>query len=252
MIISSLNTRKITYLVLLSIKSNKKWISLFTARRQSIANEASTELDTKIPDYVDLSACWDKASENIEHIKCGLLKGMKIVPNFISEAEENALFAEIEPYMKRMRYEFDHWDDAIHGFRETERTEWSGIGAEALQRARRHSLEDVTTALPHTHVLDLDEKGYIKPHVDAVRFCGRTVAGLCLLSPAVMRLRHSEQTDLFADFLLSRRCLYIMKDVARYDFTHEILQNDLSHFKGYHVPRTRRISLINRSQPISQ
>lgn len=103
------------------------------------------------------------------------------------------------------------------------------------------------------------------------------MAGLCLLSPAVMRLRHSEQTNLYADFLLSQRCLYIMKyelinsiysvyliddkhisiviffrDVARYDFTHEILQNDLSHFRGHHVPRTRRISLINRSQPISQ
>lgn len=27
------------------------------------------------------------------------------------------------------------------------------------------------------HVLDLHENGYIKPHVDAVRFCGNTIAG---------------------------------------------------------------------------
>ena len=27
------------------------------------------------------------------------------------------------------------------------------------------------------HILDLHEDGYIKPHVDAVRFCGNTIAG---------------------------------------------------------------------------
>lgn len=36
---------------------------------------------------------------------------MKILPDFISEEEETQLFEEVEPYMKRLRYEFDHWDD---------------------------------------------------------------------------------------------------------------------------------------------
>lgn len=40
---------------------------------------------------------------------------MRIVPDFISEAEEKQLHEEIEPYMSRLRYEFDHWDDVSTG-----------------------------------------------------------------------------------------------------------------------------------------
>lgn len=36
---------------------------------------------------------------------------MKLLPDFISELEETQLFEEVEPYMKRLRYEYDHWDD---------------------------------------------------------------------------------------------------------------------------------------------
>lgn len=36
---------------------------------------------------------------------------MRIIPEFITEEEEKQLHEEIEPYMSRMRYEFDHWDD---------------------------------------------------------------------------------------------------------------------------------------------
>lgn len=36
---------------------------------------------------------------------------MRIITDFISEPEEQQLHEEIEPYMSRLRYEFDHWDD---------------------------------------------------------------------------------------------------------------------------------------------
>lgn len=36
---------------------------------------------------------------------------MRILPEFITAEEEKQLHEEIEPYMSRMRYEFDHWDD---------------------------------------------------------------------------------------------------------------------------------------------
>lgn len=36
---------------------------------------------------------------------------MKIFPDFITEKEEESLFDEVEPYMKKLRYEFSHWDD---------------------------------------------------------------------------------------------------------------------------------------------
>lgn len=36
---------------------------------------------------------------------------MRVLPNFISEKEEEILMQEIGPYMKRLRYEFSHWDN---------------------------------------------------------------------------------------------------------------------------------------------
>lgn len=39
------------------------------------------------------------------------LESMTVHRNFLSEADEKSILEEIEPYLKRMRYEFDHWDD---------------------------------------------------------------------------------------------------------------------------------------------
>ena len=36
---------------------------------------------------------------------------IQIYQDFISESEEQSLFDEVEVYMKRLRYEFDHWDN---------------------------------------------------------------------------------------------------------------------------------------------
>lgn len=40
------------------------------------------------------------------------LKKYMIVKNdFLTEADEKNLLDEVEPYMQRLRYEFDHWDN---------------------------------------------------------------------------------------------------------------------------------------------
>lgn len=44
-----------------------------------------------------------------------------------------------------------------------------------------------------------------------MKFCGDTIAGLCLVSSAVMRLTHEARPHLALDALLQRRCLYIMR-----------------------------------------
>ena len=59
----------------------------------------------------------------------------------------------------RMRYEFDHWDNAIQGFRETERQKWFPNNKEILQKIVDFAFSKTSKTLPHTHVLDLDEKG---------------------------------------------------------------------------------------------
>lgn len=40
-----------------------------------------------------------------------LLGDMLVLDDFLSADEEKAMCNEVDPYMQRLRYEFDHWDD---------------------------------------------------------------------------------------------------------------------------------------------
>lgn len=196
--------------------------------------------------------------------QASFIKDMRVLDRFVDEKEESSLLEEIEPYLKRLRYEFDHWDDAIHGYRETERKHWYPANRAILDRIVSIAFEE--TAMPYVHVLDLAEEGVIKPHVDSVRYCGNTIAGVSLLSDSVMRLvrtNDEEQTNAeyrqifskerhnkyWADILLPRRSLYVMKHTARYKFTHEILPAKESLFRDQLIKKTRRISIICRNDP---
>ncbi|XP_048255619.1 alpha-ketoglutarate-dependent dioxygenase alkB homolog 7, mitochondrial-like [Haliotis rufescens] len=193
--------------------------------------------------YLDAS---DAATEDI------LARDMIIHEDFLSAEEEKSLLDEVEPYMKRLRYEHDHWDDAIHGYRETERRKWNERNMTILQRVKDLAFPPGTPQLAYIHILDISKEGYIKPHVDAVRFCGNTIAGLNLLSSAVMKLVHEKDKDRFASILLRQRSLYIMKDSARYDYTHEVLPESQSRFRGQVIPRDRRMSIICRNEPLPE
>ncbi|XP_012058136.1 PREDICTED: alpha-ketoglutarate-dependent dioxygenase alkB homolog 7, mitochondrial [Atta cephalotes] len=174
---------------------------------------------------------------------------MKILPNFISKKEEDILIQEVDPYMKRLRYEFSHWDNAIHGYRETEWKTWSKDSSQILDRVRRKAFSPEMIQLSLVHILDLAPEGWIKPHIDSIRFCGGIIAGLSLLSDSVMRLAmEGHEKECVACFLLPRRSLYIMSGVARYKYNHEILKSEESYFEGRHVPKGRRISIICRTE----
>lgn len=54
--------------------------------------------------------CKEFTDENVDLAK-SLVSNMTVHNDFLSEAEEKSILDEIEPYLKRMRYEFDHWDD---------------------------------------------------------------------------------------------------------------------------------------------
>lgn len=58
---------------------------------------------------------------------------------------------------------------AIHGFRETEKSHWSEASQAILQRVQEAAFGPDQTLLSLVHVLDLEPRGYIKPHVDSVK-----------------------------------------------------------------------------------
>uniref|UniRef100_K7FIH4 AlkB homolog 7 n=1 Tax=Pelodiscus sinensis TaxID=13735 RepID=K7FIH4_PELSI len=138
---------------------------------------------------------------------------------------------------------------AIRGCRETEISHWSEESQQILQRVRDTAFPPGVPQLSLVHVLDLDKTGYIKPHVDSVKFCGCTIAGLSLLSSSVMLLVSEQNPEDWMALLLPRRSLYIIRGAARYEFTHEILKDEESFFDGQKIPRERRISVICRNLP---
>ncbi len=40
------------------------------------------------------------------------------------------------------------------------------------------------------------------------------------------------------------------RNIARFDFTHEILKDKESYFNNTHIPRNRRLSVICRNMPV--
>lgn len=177
-------------------------------------------------------------------------ENLRLYEDFISEDEKKCLFDEVEPYLRRLKYEDDHWDDAIVGYRETEKRDWNGQNRAVLQRVRTLAFAADVPQLDYVHVLDVLADGVIRPHIDSTRYCGATIAALCLLSDAVMRLTHHVNKAHFADILLRRRSLYIMQGEARYEYTHELLPSEQSIFNGEKVERSRRISVICRAEPL--
>ncbi|XP_054859627.1 alpha-ketoglutarate-dependent dioxygenase alkB homolog 7, mitochondrial [Eublepharis macularius] len=176
--------------------------------------------------------------------------GAAVLPGFLAEGEEALLAAEVEPHLRRRPYQEQHWDGAIHKYRETEKLHWSTESQEILRRVREAAFPPQVLQLAQVHVLDLDKTGYIKPHIDSVKFCGCTIAGLSLLSSSVMRLVSERNPQDWLDLLLERRSLYILRGPARYEFTHEILKDEESFFEGKKIPRERRISIICRNMPL--
>lgn len=217
-----------------------------------------------------------------------------VYPNMITDQEASAISDEILGHrMRRRRYEKGHWDSVITGYREIELLDLHQImnGTEhseklphqdslqlatiavTLARLRRHLEEHHETTnhwLP-CHAIDLAKNGELHAHVDSVRFSGHIVAGLSLLSPAIMRLKPSEdgknherdesdnkndngndsensksqQDDGFVDLYLPPNSLYVLSGVGRYQTSHELLP-DGSKFGDVVVNREQRLSIIFR------
>lgn len=184
-----------------------------------------------------------------ENEKCKLIANIRVFEDFVSEKEEKSFMEELEPQLKRMRYESNHWDGAIKGYRETEKIKWNPINSSVLEKVRALAFESHDVPLKHVHILDLEENGVIMPHIDSIKFCGTKIAGISLLSDSVMRLIHKEEKNKILDVLLKRRSLYIISGITRYCYTHEILGNENSMFGDKIVKKQRRISIICRNEP---
>lgn len=169
-----------------------------------------------------------------------------VQPDVISESEEEALAAEADRYLRPRRYEPGHFDGVIAHYRELQRPmrQWSASSRAVLSRLAALALPSGVEPMP-IHVLDLKPEGWISRHVDHTEYSGAYIAGVSLLSHAVMLLE-SEQGDGSAfELLLPRRSLYVLHGEARYKWGHSVPLEPS--FEGQPLPpKGRRISILLR------
>eukprot|EP00041_Stephanoeca_diplocostata_P029709 m.884784 g.884784 ORF g.884784 m.884784 type:complete len:244 (+) comp23613_c0_seq55:203-934(+) len=181
------------------------------------------------------------------------------IPNCITPDEADLVVFEFSKQLKRKRYESGHWDAVIEDFREFEKSEWKSEAANAvstkIQNTIVEAMGESVEFLQQCHVIDLKDSGFIRPHVDSVKFSGKLVAGVSLLSDAVMRFCPSDletgqplPNAIPTDKVLEQNSLYIMKGDVRYHYTHEILPlgADTEVWDEQRHTRGRRISLMYR------
>lgn len=185
--------------------------------------------------------------------------GVTVHADFLSEDEHDALLRSAEVLLARTRFENNHFDGVIHGYREQQSriASLQPVARAAVERALQRFPPNAAAPLPTAHFLELAEDGAIAPHVDSIKFSGEVVAGLCLVSDAVMLLERSadggaamtddaatdEQTQ--TRLLLPRRALYILSSAARYEYAHSIPAGAPA-FQNKPVPRARRVSVMLR------
>ncbi|KAG0196024.1 hypothetical protein BGX28_000218 [Mortierella sp. GBA30] len=191
-----------------------------------------------------------------------ILRDFFLVPNYLSEEEQDMLVAAATKKLKRalgkqVRYEDGHFDGVITRYRECSATDWGttpstsgttvqqidqeknkntnmGTGANGNTGRNRTSPNEIMQAVKQEffpshwkwvapHILELEAgKGGIKPHVDHLDASGEVVAGLCLGSDAVMELIHEEDPHKHFRVLLPRGCFYFQRDSVRYHYRHGI------------------------------
>lgn len=61
------------------------------------------------PNLLEVAGTWP--AEVQCEMRAAVQRDMQVLPDFVTEQEEASLLAELEPVLKKMRYEFDHWDN---------------------------------------------------------------------------------------------------------------------------------------------
>lgn len=77
-----------------------------------------------------------------------------------------------------------------------------------------------------------DKHVTIGRHTDDEKLFGDTIAAFSLLSPTLMRFQNKHDKKIKYDVILSPRSLVIMRDQARYDYTHEIPGRKTFQYQG--------------------
>ncbi len=74
--------------------------------------------------------------EKLEEFKNLVFQDAIIVKDFVTCNEERTITREVEKGLARLKYQYDHWDGVIYGYREIEKSRWSSEAKTILDRIR--------------------------------------------------------------------------------------------------------------------
>lgn len=176
------------------------------------------------------------------------LVDVPVYPDFITEDEEQVLMGLITKKLGKEKYESRHFDSVIENYRECYVSRFPPGLVPILDRAFA-LFPPSRPPMRFFHALDLHQEGDIRDHVDHVEYSGHYVVGLCLLTDAVMTLKHTSNGDV-ARVYLPRRALYCLQGEARFEWGHAILKGPQP-FQDRLITKTRRVSLIFRDEALA-
>jgi hypothetical protein len=184
-----------------------------------------------------------------------------VVPEFISQSEEQALLKWTSAMFERLPFATGHYDELIEHYKEfyrpwriltdpklglVELDDLPGVNndeeranhkrqiLEALQRCRNEAQTFVpaTPLQDRVHFLQLESHGFIRAHADEQRNSSALVAGLTLGSGRVMTLTHTKAVDVRIEMLLAPRSMYILAGAARNEWLHSVDWTGTSDFQA--------------------
>jgi hypothetical protein len=114
-------------------------------------------------------------------------KFLIVVPNFISELEEEAVAQFVQPKLQRKRYEGNHWDSVITKYKETEMSSLNApeTVSRTLDRVSdfiRKVTDSPDMVILPPHILDLSADGFIGERYAVIE--SLELIDLCLLHKA--------------------------------------------------------------------
>ena len=178
--------------------------------------------------------------------------GLICIPGFVSSEFSNEIVNAIDSqdWQTNMRRRVQHYGWRYdYKSRRLNQSDWLGPLPSFIMPVIKKLLEmKFFTTTPDQVIVNEYEAGQgIAAHVDCEPCFGDTVASLSLLSPCVMRFRKRDQNGVFYDLDLSAGSLLILKNDARYEWSHEIAARKNDTVNGHKRSRERRISLTFRT-----
>ena len=177
--------------------------------------------------------------------------GLVYVPLFVSDKTATSIIDAIDSrdWQDSLRRRVQHYGWSYnYKSRRIDQQDWLGPLPDFVSpvvNELRHA--NIFEAPPDQVIVNEYKPGQgIAAHVDCEPCFGETIASLSLLSACTMRLRHRKD-QLVYDVRLEPRSLLVLRDEARYKWTHEIAARKSDVVDGCKSPRERRISLTFRT-----